>query len=133
MNRQTQIARRRDIEYGLIRKATKPVPKYGSEEFLALEPGSPEFVASIVVAAGAWAADGDNVEVNLRHEVEHTARAAKTLEDEQYVADVRGHRRQWGHLRLVPARDDLETRVAKARAPRPGDFRPDRGGDLDAG
>lgn len=116
----------------MVRKCKGRPPLYGSAEMFTYPEGSPEWIAAVVVAAGAWAADQDNLPANLAYELEQTARGVKRLADTEYVENARAHRRQWGQLRLVPPRDDLEARVARAREPRPGDVRPARGGDQDA-
>lgn len=127
-----QMLRRKAWAYSLIRKFAGRPPSYGSAAWLALEDGSPEKIAAVCIAAEAWACTGDTLEADLRREVEALSLAHKHAEDRDYQQDSAQHRRTWGHLRVVEPRDEVDARVAAARIPRPGDFRPRRGGDLDA-
>ena len=86
----------------LIRRAGKPPPSYGSPDWLALPEGSPAKVASVVVAAEAWALDGDDVEARLHRQLEDERRAFKDAEDADYQARAAEHRKQWRHLSLAP-------------------------------
>jgi len=94
-------SQRRRWAYSLIRKAEMPPPSYGSEAWLALPDGSDDKVAAVVVAAEAWAVDGDNVEGRLRDELEDRAAAEKHVEDADYQALATEHRKRWRHLGLV--------------------------------
>ncbi len=124
----------REWSYRFVRKCSTPVPRFGSPEWLALAEGTPAKVASTTIAAVAWLSDCVNAPANLARELDQRRRLDKAQEDARYSTDAADHRHRWGHLALVPEREDVETRVAKARLPRPGDFQPRRrGGDLDAG
>ena len=120
------VTARRNWAYALTRKCSTPPPRYGSRAWLALSEGSPEKVAAVVIAAEAWASDLDNMPANLALELDNMRRQAKKNEDLEYVARAAEHRKQWGNLRVVPDRDGLAARVAEARTPRSGDFRPRR-------
>ncbi len=85
---------RRGWAYALIGRCKTPPPRYGSPEFLALADG-PEKVASVIVAAENWARDGDNLEENLRVQLEAERAAFKRLEDEEYLARRDAHRESW--------------------------------------
>ncbi len=94
-------ARRRRWADSLIRKAGKPPPSYGSPAWLALPEGSPAKVASVVVAAEAWALDGDDVEARLHRQLEDERRAFKDAEDADYQARAVEHRARWRHLSVA--------------------------------
>lgn len=94
----TQAAIRREWAQALIRRASKPLPSYGSAEWVALPEGSAEKVASVVIAAECWAREADELEQNLRAEVAELQRAHKVSEDADYVASIEQHREQWKHL-----------------------------------
>lgn len=79
----------------LIGAAMKPIPRYGSPEWLALPEGSPAKVAAVVVAAECWARDADELEERLRAEVELSRAAHKADEDAEYVARRDAHRESW--------------------------------------
>lgn len=85
----------------MISRCEAPPPKYNSPEWLALAEGDVRKVAAVVIAAESWARDGDNLEENLRAEVEQLQRAHKAAEDAEYVAGIERHREQWKHLRVV--------------------------------
>lgn len=126
------IEKRKAWARALVARCKTTPPQYGTAEWFALPEGSPAKVAGVVIAAEAWTSDGDNLADNLERELDDRRRVDKMLEDAEYHAASSEHRRHWGNLRLVPDRGDLETRVAKARLPRPGDYRPSpRGDDLD--
>jgi hypothetical protein len=72
--------RRRRWAYRMIQQSPTPPPVYGSPEWLALPEGSPEKVAAVVRAAEAWARQGDDLEANLRLEVDLSRRAFKADE-----------------------------------------------------
>lgn len=83
---------RRRWAYVMVSRCSEPPPAYGSAEFLALPDGDLRKVAAVIRAAENWATDGDNLEENLRVEIE-TARAAhKALDDAEYVARRDAHR-----------------------------------------
>ena len=92
---------RRRWAQSLIRKAPNP-PRYGSPAWLALPEGSPGKIASVVVAAEAWALDDDDVEARLHRLLEDERRAFKQAEDADYQARAADHRKQWKHLSLAP-------------------------------
>lgn len=86
---------RRRWAYGLISRTNTPPPQYGSPEWLAL-PDGPEKVASVVIAAEAWASSGDVLEETLRAQVEAERQAhLKAAEDEAYRAHRDAWRRDW--------------------------------------
>ena len=125
------MIRRKRYAYSLIRRARAPFPLYGTEEWISLPEDSAERIAAVVRAAECWAQDGDEIPTRLALEIDEGRRADRAAEDASYAERAAAHRRRWGHLAPVPDRDDLETRVAKARAPRPGDLRP--GGEQHVG
>jgi hypothetical protein len=107
----TVNARRRWAER-MIRAAGKPIPRYGSPEWLALPDGDRRKVAGVVVAAENWALDGDELEKRLRREVELLAAAYKRHDDEDYEARREAHRAEWSGL------PSQVVRIDRARAAR---------------
>ncbi len=87
--------------FRMLQQCPTPPPRYGSPEWLALPEGSSAKVAAVVIAAEAWAREGDDLEQRLRAELDLSRRAYKAGEDAEYVERVAAHREQWGHLRLV--------------------------------
>ncbi len=85
---------RRAWAYALISRAQRPVPRYGSSEWVAL-PDGPLKTAACIVAAESWASEIDNLEENLRVQLEAERAAFKRLEDEEYVARRDAHRANW--------------------------------------
>jgi len=108
----------------LIRRAGKPPPSYGSPEWLALPEGSPAKVASVVVAAEAWAVDGDDIPERMRRDLADVRRAERHQDDELFTANV------VPMVQALASRPDLGTTYAERRTreladamkPRPGDF-----------
>lgn len=72
----------------------------------------------MVIAAEAWARGGDELEANLRAELDAAWRAHKSAEDAEYQARAAAHRQEWGHLRLVRGAyaDSPEFRAGKEEA-----------------
>lgn len=103
----TPAEKRRAWAYALISRCQTPPPRYGSPEWLAL-PDGPEKVAAVIIAAEAWALDGDHLLDNLTTELEASWRAHKAAEDREFVARREGHQRAWtGHgFRPDPAIED---------------------------
>jgi len=117
-------SRRRRWAYSLIGKAASPPPPYGSAAWLALPEGSAEKIASVVVAAEAWAVDGDDIPERMRRDLADQHDAEDRLRREQFDATV---------VPLVTAlalRPGIGTTYAERRAreladamkPRPNDF-----------
>ena len=79
-------------------------PPYGSAAWLALPEGDAGKVAAVVRAAECWATDGDNLEANLRAEVEALSAAHKAADDTEYVARRDAHREEWANLPSQVAR-----------------------------
>ena len=73
----------------------RPIPGYGSPEWLALPDGDRRKVAGVVVAAECWAREADELEDRLRLEVEALQRAHKAAEDADYCARRDAHRESW--------------------------------------
>jgi hypothetical protein len=116
----------------LIDKATRPIHKYGSPEWCALPLDHPNRVAAVVVAAEAWAWDWENLEDNLRREVEGLRAAFKSDEDAEYVRSYTEHRKQWSRKSNRVVSMSFEERrkqqLAEASMHRPGDFMGRNGG-----
>jgi hypothetical protein len=116
----------------LIDKASRPIDKYGSPEWCALPLDHPNRVAAVVVAAEAWAWDWENLEENLRREVEGLRAAFKSDEDAEYVRSYTEHRKQWSRKsnRVVSMSFEERRRqqLAEASTHRPGDFMGRNGG-----
>lgn len=85
---------RRAWAYGMISRCPRPPVKYGSPEWLAL-PDGPEKVAAVIIAAEAWAIDGDNLIERLEAEVRFEREAFKAAEDAEYLARAAAHRESW--------------------------------------
>ena len=115
------ISIRRGWAYALIRRAAYPSPPYGSSAWLALPEGDSAKVAAVVVAAEAWAQDGDTLPERLADEVSRAREAFKAEEDAEYVARAQAHREGAPRLR---ARSFAERRAEQiaAAAPRLGDY-----------
>lgn len=77
--------------------APRPIPRYGSSEWLAL-PDGPVKVASVVIAAEAWARDLDNLAENLRVELEAAWRANKAAEDDEFRERAEAWRQEWQYV-----------------------------------
>jgi len=121
------ITRRRRWAYSLIRKAAEPPPTYGTPGWLALPESDPVKVAGVVVAAEAWAQAGDQLEPDLRAEVEALRRGFMAAEDREYQVRDAEHRKRWA----VPTRATFVQRRAEQLAdvaPRPGDWPGSSGG-----
>ncbi len=123
-----EASARRRWAYSLIRRASSPVPFYGSAEWLQLPDGTPAKVAAVVVAAESWARELDDLPERLEHELDERRRAEKAAEDADYQARAAAHRRDWGHLRVVePYADRRDRELAEARQ---GSADSARGGEL---
>lgn len=95
-------AARRRWAAGMLAKATGlNIPVYGSPEWLALPEGNLAKVAAVVRAAECHARAGDELEADLRAEVEELRRAHKRAEDAEYVAGIVTHREKWKGLSVV--------------------------------
>lgn len=99
---------RRRWAYGLISRAQTPPARYGSPEWLAL-PDGPEKIASVVIAAEAWASAGDTLEETLRAQLDAERQAHKRAEDAEYVARRDAWKADWlpsGGFRTDPTEGD---------------------------
>jgi hypothetical protein len=98
-----------------------PLPVYGDATWLTLPEADPVKVAAVIVAAEAWATDGDNIPGRLAVEVASSYVAHKQAEDEDYQARAAAHRES----NVVPfnrrRRQSTAEQIAEARQPRPGD------------
>lgn len=93
---------RRRWAAGMIAKAAGlGIPTYGSPEWLALPEGNLAKVAAVVRAAECHARAGDELEDQLRAEVEELRRAHKRNEDAEYAAGIATHREKWKGLSVV--------------------------------
>lgn len=77
------------------------MPAYGSDAWLALADDHPARIAACVRAAETWAQMGDNLETDLRAEVEESRYAFKQTDDQLYTARKEAHRKEWRGLSLV--------------------------------
>jgi hypothetical protein len=68
------------------------LPVYGDATWLSLRDGDPVKVAAVIVAAEAWAQDGDDIPGRLAVEVVVAYAANKQAEDAEYVARAKAHR-----------------------------------------
>ncbi len=93
-------ARRRWAE-AMIRRSSGPIVTYGSEAWHALPEGSVDRVNAVIIMAEARAREADELEANLRLEVEFARRAFKHDEDADYVHQATAHRQRWSHLPLT--------------------------------
>lgn len=94
----------------MLAAAERPLPRYGSPEWLALPEGDRRKVAAVIVAAECWARESDQLEERLRVEVEFSRIAHKLIEDAEYVARRDAHRAEWkqandGIIRARRAKD----------------------------
>lgn len=100
---------RREWAYGMIARSAAPPPRYGSPEWLAL-PDGPEKVASVVIAAEAWAREGEDLRERLALELGLTPQELKRLEDAAYLMTRDAHRASWngraGTFRRDPVLED---------------------------
>lgn len=85
---------RRRWASGIIGRHPSP-PRYGSTAWAQLPEGDPGRIAAVVVAAEAWATDGDELEQQLQAEVEQLYAAHLAAEDAEYVARRDEHARRW--------------------------------------
>ncbi len=116
-------AQRRRWAYGLIRRASSPVPSYGSSAWATLADGDPDKVAGCVVAAEAWAQDAENLIDDLRREIDVRREVAKREEDAEYRARAAAHRHEWARLSQT-GKSFAERRAVQLASvkPRPGDY-----------
>jgi hypothetical protein len=81
----------------------------------------PARIAAVVIAAEAWAGDGDDIEHRLSVELDSSRFAFKQAEDTEYQTRAAAHRRSAPR----PVRSSFQQRRAEqlqAAEPRPGDF-----------
>ena len=99
-----------------------PLPVYGDATWLTLPDGDPIKVAAVVVAAGAWAQNGDDIPGRLTVEVAASSAAHKQAEDEGYADRAAAHREQWAGR--TPRKSFMERRREQLEdaKPRPGDY-----------
>ncbi len=95
------MARRQSWAQALIRRAEKPLPRYGSREWLALPEGHPAKIAGCVLAAECWARESDDLEQRLRTELEDRRRSTKALDDAEYAARAAEHAERWRRQNAV--------------------------------
>ncbi len=95
------IHARRRWAFRMVERCQTPPPSYGSAEWLKLPEGDYRKVAAVVIAAEAWAVDGDNLEERLHAELAIEREAFKRAEDADYAARRDEHRAEWGQLRLI--------------------------------
>lgn len=118
----------------LIDRATRPIQSYGSPEWCALPLDHPNRIAAVLVAAEAWAWDWENLEENLRREVEDLRAAFKREEDAEYVRNYTEHRKQWStkanRVVLMSFEERRREQIRTAGLPRPGDFPGRNGGGV---
>lgn len=105
----------------LIERQTKDRPIYGSTAWLMLPNEHPDKIASCVVAAECWASMEDNLENDLRREIENLQLGHKKAEDLAYLRSFAGHIRRNGGLVLTTF-EERRTRQIEAAKPRPGDY-----------
>lgn len=87
----------------LMSRAARPLPRYGSREWLALPEGHPAKIAGVVLAAECWAREADELEQRLRTELENRRRSAKTLDDAEYRQGAAEHAEYWRRQNAVTA------------------------------
>lgn len=124
--------RRRYWSRALIDRGTANRPRFGDTRWLCLPDDHPDKLAAAIVAAEMWAEDGDNLEANLRHEIERgratVLQAIKEHEDATYRAEQNGWREYAKGLQSTrPSFVQRRKAQLEAAQPRPGDF-PGRGG-----
>lgn len=87
----TESRRRRRWATATIRTARDlgPIPRYGTAEWFALDPGDARWLAAILVAAEAWETSGEDAADRLAVEIEAARAAAQTLaaEDVQTLTE----------------------------------------------
>ena len=101
----------------LIDRAPKPLVEYGSIEWLTLPTDDPAKVASCVAAAECWAYSADNMEADLRREIEASQVAFKTGEDAAYQEQARAHRAKYRNGSTL--KGFMERRAAQLAASQP--------------
>lgn len=69
-------------------------PEYGSFAWSALPDSHPGKLAAAIRAAECWASEGDDLEQNLRREIEAMRFAFKAEEDAEYRARASAHRQR---------------------------------------
>ena len=106
----------------LIDRAPKPLPSYGSTEWLGLGADDPSKVAACVLAAECWASGADNLEDDLRREIEALQLGFKAGEDADYAARAEAHRAKWGNPSKRKSFVERRTDQIAATMPRPGDY-----------
>jgi hypothetical protein len=86
----------------------------------------PDKIAACVRAAETWAQAGDNLEDELRREVESARKAHKRLEDEEFQASAAAHRRtvERRYGRISTSFEERRRRqLDEAAKPRPSDYK----------
>lgn len=118
-----QIAARRRWSYRLVSRCTEPPPTYGSVAWLALPEGDRAKIGAVVIAAECWARAGDDLEIDLRREIDAARLAHKQADDADYRARSVAHRAKWS--RLPSSGKSFVARRAEQLAsvkPRRGDY-----------
>jgi len=104
----------------LIDRAPKPLPEYGSTAWFTADDAAK--IASCVAAAECWAYNADNLEDDLRREIEMSQVAFKAGEDAAYREQEAAHRAKYGNGSSL--KGFMERRAAQLAAvqPRPDDY-----------
>lgn len=108
----------------LIERQTPERPMYGSTQWLMLPNDHPDKIASCVIAAECWATRADNLESELRQEIELAQHYFKRAEDEAYKASYEAHRKRFeslGRRRGLSFQERRAAQLATTQA-RPDDF-----------
>ena len=104
----------------LIERQTPTRPIYGSTAWLMLDSEHPDKIAACVVAAECWATQGDNLEDDLRREVEALRVGDKKAEDREYLESFASHIKRSGG-RVLSSFEERRRRQLEAAKPREGD------------
>ena len=111
----------------LIDKAQEPIPSYGSWDWSILPSDDPSRIAAVVISAECWATSADNMEADLRREIEASQVAFKAGEDAAYQESAAAHREKWDKPSTVKSFTARRAAQLAAVQPRPDDY---LGGDL---
>lgn len=106
----------------LLDAAPRPIKTYGSTEWLMLADDDPAKLAGAVLAAEAWASDWENLEDDLRREVEAFRLGFKAGEDQEYQQAAAAHRAKLNKRHGVTTSfQERRRRQLEAVTPREGD------------
>ena len=106
----------------LIDRAPKPLPMYGSTNWLILAGGDPRRIAAVVIAAECWATSADSMEADLRREIEALQIGFKAGEDAEYQATAAAHRAKCGNSSTLKGFTERRAAQLAANQPRPDDY-----------